>query len=228
MSQSTKYWIGTLILVIFFPTFLNFYTGVLQVEFQYGFSSLLLYLIGYTAPMFGFAVAITVFIWLLFRAFKKDIVFSKNLFFISLVMFFVLTLGTTFKSDGQNSGSNALNESVKSKQHPALTDSLKKVVQIACNMMNKNAPYRIDSETELMSVMGVDLIIIYKTRLINISINEISSHDLSALKFKVQEGMRNLVTSNPDSKIYLSMGLSFKYIVYDKDLKYMFDYIISQ
>lgn len=83
--------------------------------------------------------------------------------------------------------------------------------------VNKKAPLKVDADTELTGVEGLEGLLVYNYRLVHLSVDQLDTSE-------VRESMKPQVTAgacgNPETRRkFLDQGIALRYAYFDKDLR---------
>ncbi len=100
-----------------------------------------------------------------------------------------------------------------SKTDPRSQEFLSKVAA----EINKNAPVPVDADTEMIGAEGLEGVLVYKYRLVNLSADELDAA-------QVHEAMKPQLTAGacgtPQTREkFLDQGIALRYVYSDKDLR---------
>lgn len=80
--------------------------------------------------------------------------------------------------------------------------------------VNKGLPKLVDSETELMNVVGLDGVIVYNYRLVNLSASEVEAAKIETL---LKPSVVNQACSTPETRRdFLNQNIAMRYAYHDK------------
>jgi hypothetical protein len=103
-----------------------------------------------------------------------------------------------------------------------------KLASEVARLLSKSTPLMIDSETELLRVSAVSNFLVYQTRYINLTGQDLDYNNIESSKEEIIALSSNQICTNPATLKYIQNGLILKQNLYTSDMKFILTFNIDK